>query len=189
MDELAALRLATDEFARRLAQVPPDGWDVPTPCPDWPVLDLCDHLVGGNRFTVLLLGGTAWTTALREVRDGDFTGDPVDRFQRSGEQQLAAFAAGDALARTVGHPAGPMTGREFAGRRILDLVVHAWDVARAVGGDERLDQDLAEIALGVLEGDADAAAPGGAFGAGPSGTVGDRSPAHLRLLDMSGRRP
>ena len=77
MDELAALRLATDEFARRLAQVPPDGWGAPTPCPDWSVRDLCDHLVGGNRFTVLVLGGAEWRTAVREVRDGDFTGDPA----------------------------------------------------------------------------------------------------------------
>ena len=188
MDDLQALRFATLEFSRRLDTVGPDGWPAPSPCAEWTVRDVCDHLVGGNRFAVMVLSGADWRSALETVRGSDFSGDPKAAFAESAERQIAAFEAPGALDRTLSHPAGPMSGRDFVGYRVLDLVVHSWDVARGSGGDEWIEQDLAERAFGVLSGDG-AAAEGGFFGPGPSGTVGPQAPVQQRLLDLSGRRP
>ena len=150
MDVVEALKLATSEFERRLAQVASEGWDSPSPCAEWTVRDVCDHLVGGNRFAVLVISGADWRAALTTVQDGDFAGDPRATFGDTGAQQIAAFQVAGALARVVSHPAGPMSGRDFARHRVLDLVVHGWDVARSSGGDERIDPELAEVALQVL---------------------------------------
>lgn len=94
-----------------------------------------------------------------------------------------------ALARVVSHPVGPMSGRDFARHRVLDLVVHGWDVARSCGGEEGIDPELAEVALQVLSEAGPAAGGGGAFGTGPSGVVGPEASVQLRLLDLAGRRP
>jgi uncharacterized protein (TIGR03086 family) len=190
VDVVEALRLATSEFGRRLAEVAPDGWDAPSPCTEWTVKDLCDHLVGGNRFAVLVVSGVDWREALTTVQGGDFSGEPQVSFDSTGAGQIAVFEADGALARTVSHPNGPMSGQDLARHRVLDLVVHGWDVARASSGDERIDPELAEIALQVLS--ATGPAPSrdaGFFGVGPSGAVGPETPIQLRLLDLSGRRP
>jgi uncharacterized protein (TIGR03086 family) len=126
---------------------------------------------------------------LETVQGSDFSGDPRVAFAETGERQIAAFEAPGALGWTVSHPAGPMSGRDFARYRVLDLVVHGWDVARGGGGDEGIEQELAEAALRVLSGGGAAAAEGGFFGAGPSGAVGPQAPVQQRLLDLSGRRP
>lgn len=190
MDVVEALKFATREFGRRLAEVAPDGWDAPSPCAEWTVKDVCDHLVGGNRFTVLLVSGADWREALTTVQGSDFSGDPRATFDGTGAQQIAAFETDGALARTSSHPTGPMSGRDLARHRVLDLVVHGWDVARAGGGDETMDPGLAEIALQVLSeaGPAEEGS-GGFFGVGPSGAVGPEASLQLRLLDLSGRRP
>lgn len=151
--------------------------------------DVCDHLVGGNRFAVLVVSGMDWRAALTTVQCGDFSGDPRATFGGTGAQQIAAFEAAGVLARTVSHPVGPMSGRDFARHRVLDLVVHGWDVARASGGDETIDPALAEVALQALCEAGPAAGGGGAFGVGPSGAGGPEAAIHLRLLDLSGRRP
>jgi uncharacterized protein (TIGR03086 family) len=188
LEDLQAVRLATVEFGRRLDAVAMNGWDAPSPCVEWTVRDVCDHVVGGNRFAVLVLSGMDWRSALETVQGSDFSGDPRAAFAESGERQIAAFEAQGVLGRTVSHPAGSMLGRDFARHRVLDLVVHGWDVARGSGGDERIELELAEVALRVLSGDG-AEVEGGFFGAGPSGTVGPQAPVQQRLLDLSGRRP
>jgi uncharacterized protein (TIGR03083 family) len=64
MDALTALTRATAEFERRLAVVPAGRWHDPTPCEAWTVRDIADHITGGNRFAVLILGGAITPQAI-----------------------------------------------------------------------------------------------------------------------------
>ena len=75
------------------------------------------------------------------------------------------------------------------GFRTGDNLLHTWDLARAVGGDETLDPGAVEAVWAVLEPMAPMIPSIGVFGSGPSGSVGADAPLQTRLLDLSGRRP
>jgi uncharacterized protein (TIGR03086 family) len=189
MDPLAGLRLATEEFDRHAAAVAVDQWALPTPCAEWTARDLVEHVTGGNRFAVALLDGASTAEAFERVMAPGFSDDVLGELRRSAAAQLDAFAANGAFTRICQHPRGEVTGAEFAGYRLGDLTVHAWDLARARGGDERLDERLVATTWAAYQQDARSLAASGTFGTGRSGAVGEDAPLQERLLDLVGRRP
>ena len=74
------------------------------------------------------------------------------------------------------------------GMRCNDAALHTWDLARAIGADERLSPAVVVACLHGMEAMA-ASVPPGMFGEGPTGTLGEDADPQARLLDMSGRRP
>jgi uncharacterized protein (TIGR03086 family) len=189
MTPLEALDAAAAAYESRLRGVRPEQWELPTPCEQWTVKDLADHVLGGNRFSPPLLAGGSAEEAISVARSGDFSGDPIESYRQSVAAQRAAFGAPGALQERVHHPFGEVSGKRFAGMRTFDLLVHAWDLARATGGDEQLPADLVSGVLALMEPVA-AGLPGtGAFGQGASGTLRDDASPQDRLLDLAGRRP
>ena len=83
---------------------------------------------------------------------------------------------------------GNISGRQVADLRMSDLVVHAWDLARALGLPEELDQRLVKESIRVFEAMGDTLNAAGVFGSGASGMVVGNASDQLRLLDMVGRR-
>jgi uncharacterized protein (TIGR03086 family) len=189
MTPLEALDAAAATYESRLADVRPEQWGLPTPCEKWTVKDLADHVLGGNRFSLPLLAGASSPEAIGVARSGDFGGDPLDSYRQSVAAQRAAFNAPGTLQVRVHHPFGEVSGKRFAGMRTFDLLVHAWDLARATGGDERLPADLVSIVLALMQPVAAGLPGSGAFGQGASDTLPDDAPPQHRLLDLAGRRP
>lgn len=187
MVALELLSRAGDGFAQRLALVQPDQWTAPTPCTEWNVRALVNHVVGANRrYTMLLHGANAGE--VDATRTVDHLGhDPVASFVTTAAGLDAALREPGALARTAHHPAGERTGAQLLEMRVLDVAVHTWDLARAIGADESLDPDVAAFAL-TLQDTFEAARELGSFAPRPS-----KTPAHLsaqgRLLHLLGRRP
>ena len=150
IDEIALLSRATAEFADRLRLVSADDRDQPTPCDGWDVRALVNHVVGANRRHRMLLHG-ACAPAAAATRTVDHLGaDPLGVFAATAAELAAAFAEQGALDRTVHHPNGDRTGADLAGTRVLDLTVHAWDLARAIGAHENLQPVLVEYLLALL---------------------------------------
>lgn len=108
----------------------------------WNVCDLVNHVVGGcKRYSMLLHG--AFPDETNALRALDHLGeDPVGSFAAAAVEMTNAFREPDALGRNVHHPAGDRSGEALLEMRITDFAVHAWDLARAIGGDETLDPDL-----------------------------------------------
>ncbi len=73
--------------------------------------------------------------------------------------------------------------------RVADALLHAWDLARAIGADEQLPAGLVAEVWAAMSPMAALIGGSGFFGSGPSGQVGEDAPLQLRLLDLSGRRP
>ena len=138
------------------------------------------RLVISAEFTGLLTAARAGVTGLS---------DRAATARTSADVQHAAFAAPGALDHICHHPAGDLPGSVVLGFRITDLAIHAWDLARGIGADERLDPRLVEGVWTQLAARADAMAASGLFGDGPSGTLPDDAPLQDRLLDLTGRRP
>lgn len=189
VDQLALLPHADVEFGRRLAATTPDQLQGSSPCEEWTGRDLVNHVVGESIMSVRLLHGASAKEAIAGL-EGDLLGDnPSAAFAAAALAERAAFQEPGALERIVHHPAMDMPGAQLLGFRIGGLTLHAWDLTRAVGGDETLDADLVEVVWAQLAPMAPFIAQTGVFGAGPSGDVGEDAPLQLRLLDLSGRRP
>jgi hypothetical protein len=79
------------------------------------------------------------------------------------------------------------TGAQLLEMRVLDIAVHTWDLARAIGAGESLDPGVVAFAL-TLQETLDAGRRRGAFAPPPGKTPADNS-AQARLLHLAGRRP
>lgn len=185
--DMELIEAASAEFERVVRQLPADSWDRPTPS-DVSVSKLVDHVVVGNRFTALLLAGVDREEA-RTLLAGDQVGnDPVAAVADSALRQSQSFAA-TPLERSISGPNGNVPAAAYLRFRLVDLVVHAWDLLRAAGLDETLDPLIVDNVLQLVEPHLDEMLAFGAYGAGPSGTLPFNASAHSRLLDWFGRRP
>ena len=101
---------AVEEFGRRVQAVGDDQWELPTPCSDWNVRQLVNHLVYENRWTVPLIGGST----IAEVGDryeGDLLGEaPKAAWDESSAEAVRAVGADGALERGVDLSSGPTPG-------------------------------------------------------------------------------
>jgi uncharacterized protein (TIGR03086 family) len=188
MELLDALDAATAEFRRRLVDVTDDQWSDPTPCDGWDVRYLVAHVVGGNRFGAMVLAGSTAEQAIGSVMTATMLGSrPLDDYDSSIAEQRRGFRRPGALADVCDHPAGATTGAQFLALRVFDLSVHAWDLARAIGGDEQLDVELCHVVLDVLTALAESGGPG--FGMVPVGRTTSSDSTQAQVLDLSGRQP
>jgi uncharacterized protein (TIGR03086 family) len=143
-DQAALHRRAVEEFDARVRAVGDDQWELPTPCSDWSVRQLVNHLVYEDRWTVPLMEGST-IAAVGDRYEGDLLGDdPKGAWAESSAEAVAAVQADGALERMVDLSSGPTPAGEYVSQLLADHLIHAWDLARAVGADERLDPELVE---------------------------------------------
>ena len=189
-DELTNLQRAIDGFGARLRLVGDDQWALPTPCSEWTVRELANHVVNGGYMAERMLGGATADEVVASFDPDALGASPVAAFEASSAAEGEAFAEPGALDRVVHHPgAGDVPGSMLLAFRIGDNLLHAWDLARACGFDETLDADAVAATWAALEPMAPMIPSIGVFGSGPSGSVGADAPIQVRLLDLSGRRP
>jgi uncharacterized protein (TIGR03086 family) len=119
-------------------------------------------------------------TSWRRRKLGD---DALESWSTSCAAQADAFRAPAALEQQIDHPFGALSGREFLKFRVFDITLHAWDLARSVGADERLDTSLIDVVLDVVE----HGPPGMGFGIAALGTTSSAASPQERLLDLTGR--
>lgn len=174
-------------FRQRLAEVEIGDWARPTPCDEWSVRDLVNHVVGGNVRYAMILAGEALDTVVR-TREQDWLGpDPLAAFDVELARVTEAFSAPGILGAVVRHPRlGAMTGSELRVLRVNELTVHAWDLARAIGSDDRLDEQVVSWLLERLEPLLATVAPSALSEPGPPDDVPAASP-QARLLRRFGR--
>lgn len=131
------------EFDGRLREVPADGWDRPTPCADWTVRDLVGHVVFECRWAPHLLRGET-LEQVGDRYDGDLLGDDPIGAWTDAAGAAAAAAAAAPLDDTVHASFATISTGFYLWQLTAEFVVHAWDLARAVGGDEELDPALVD---------------------------------------------
>lgn len=186
MSDLVGLfRSAVGEFDRRVASVGADQWDGPTPCTEWSVRDLVNHLVVEDLWAPELLAGAT----LEEV------GDRFDGDQLGGDATAAWAAARDgaltavdeeALGRSVHTSRGEIPAARYVAELFADHLVHGWDLARGTGGDETLPRALVEACLETFAPSEQELKDSGQFG--ERITPGPGAGPQERLLALFGRR-
>ncbi|MGP3970911.1 TIGR03086 family metal-binding protein [Streptomyces sp. 6N223] len=145
MELVEAFDRGLEEFGRRVHRVRGDQWDDGTPCTEWSVRDLVNHLTGEHLWAPWLLRG-ATLEEVGDRYDGDVLGqDPVAAWDEAAAASHEAVHEPGALKGRV-HTSGGLTpAEEYLRQMILDLTVHAWDLARGIGADDRLDDGLVAL--------------------------------------------
>jgi uncharacterized protein (TIGR03086 family) len=147
MDQVALAEHSYGVAGRVIAGVRPEQLDAPTPCEQWEVRDLVNHIIGAHfSFTGALHGQPSDPHG----RPPDFTEDASGTFDRSSKAMLEAWREPGALDRNVETKTGTMPGSMLIGMHTMDNLVHSWDLARATGQSEDLDPELATQMLAMM---------------------------------------
>jgi len=167
-DVVEAHRRAFDGFTRAVAAA--EGrWGSPTPCTEWDARALLEHVIGFH--DVLLLR----PLDAKPTRPKD---DPAARWAITVDAVLCALAPPGVVDAERSSLVGVLT---------TDVLVHTWDLSRAVGTDVRLDPELCAVGLERARANVGRLAASGMFGAPVP--VDDASPVEAKLLAIFGRDP
>ncbi len=151
MDALDYYRIGLQEFDKRVHAVTGDQWNSSTPCTEWNVRDLVNHIVNEDRWVAPLMVGKT-IADVGDSLDGDLLGDdPKRAWDEARDGALSSVEQPDALGRVVHLSFGDTRADVYLVQLAVDHAIHAWDLARATGGDERIDPDLVEFAYLGLE--------------------------------------
>ena len=139
MDPAASLEHTFQHTHKVIANVRPDQYDLATPCTEWTVRDLMEHMIG-------VVSGLGAAAAGREPTPFALGDDPAAQFDGAAEEALAAWRADGIMDKVIDAGPAPMPGRVLAGINLLDTATHTWDLATATGQDPSLPDDVAEAA-------------------------------------------
>jgi uncharacterized protein (TIGR03086 family) len=122
-----------------LTAVSREQLDYATPCAQWKVRDVINHVVGGQYFFEAFAKSELQTTG-----DTDFTaGDFMSAFDEGGQRSVAAFRVDGVMENMLTLPFGQMPGAAFLGLATTDTFTHGWDLAKATGQSTDLAPALA----------------------------------------------
>lgn len=160
-DPIHLLERALEETSRLVSGVQPGQWGLPTPCAEWSVRDLVNHMAAGNRYFAALARDE---DVDRSAFAGDNLGEsPALTYQDSARELQQALQNPDLLRRTYNLPFGRLPGPAMVALRLVETVTHGWDLARATAQDPDFAPEAVQAALGFSEKVPPPAAPGGPF--------------------------
>jgi uncharacterized protein (TIGR03086 family) len=178
-DNASRLRQAIDQVDQLVAAAPPGSFGDPTPCEDYDVATLIDHLA--------TIAGRVTAAATASPPDATSEGGPQARWHAAHESVLSAINGADP-ARRVELPFGRMPLAAAFATYTGEFTTHAWDLAVAIRRADLLDDALAEIAVELVT----ARIPASPREPTPFGNVVPvpvEAPAYDRLAGWMGRDP
>ncbi|MEV4615911.1 TIGR03086 family metal-binding protein [Kitasatospora sp. NPDC049258] len=142
-------RLAMRHSVAAVSLVEADQWTLPTPCAEWDLRRLVEHMTAENHGFAAAADGERTDRSAWDHRPAG--GGPVADYRASAERVVTAFGAAGVLEREFWlpriDPAVPFAGRRAVSFHLLDYLVHTWDVARALGRPVAFEAELlAEVA-------------------------------------------
>jgi uncharacterized protein (TIGR03086 family) len=176
-DELAGAEAALAVLVQVLHHISSDELSKKTPCSEFDVAQLTEHLLG----SITMLGGAAGA----EVPDRDATETPERQVIAAARPALDAWH-GRGLDGTVAIGPNELPAAMVAGILAVEFLVHAWDYATATGRTVQVAEPLAEYVLGLAQ---TIITPEGRVRAGfdEPVEVADSAPALQRLIAFTGR--
>jgi len=153
-----------------------DDLDAPTPCDEWSVRDLLNHMLDTQRYFLSAARGEQASPPGPNPPDV-LSANPRADFEQVQAQVAEAFSHDGVIEKT-----GPALGIAFA-----DQLLHGWDVARATNQDDTMPEGLAQAAYDTIHGRFTDEQRKGVFK--PEVPVADDATPQQRLLAYTGRNP
>lgn len=184
----------SNNFLAHITAVRADQWDAPTPCPKWTVRDVVAHVINEQRRTLATVRKTE-IRSLYGVRAAEM--GVIPELEPDADLAAAWQEIGDGLVVAIDDPAcadvalptvvGPLPFADTAEALPVDVLIHTWDLARAIGGDDQLDQEAVVHVYEQIKPLDDALRQPWAFG--PKVTPPPGADVQTEFLCFVGRRP
>ena len=175
-------RQVAGQFSARAHAVPAAAWDNPSPCEGWSARDVLGHMVEwmpgflGSIDVPIPAGPSvakdppaAWDHLAAEIQS--VLDDPEVATREFTHEHLGTQTVEVAIGRI-------MTG---------DILIHTWDLARATGGDERLDPGMVHAMLDGIQAMDEVMRSSGQYG--PKVSVATTADEQTQLIAFMGRTP
>jgi uncharacterized protein (TIGR03086 family) len=151
--------------------------DSGTPCDEWDVRALMNHMLETQRYFVSAAKGEDASPPSPTPPTDLLGGDPVADFERARSETLRTFGEPGVIEKT-----GPSLGIAFG-----DMLLHGWDLAKATKQDTTMPDGLPEAAYQMIHGRFTDEQRKGVFK--PEVPVGADASAQDKLLAYTGRNP
>jgi uncharacterized protein (TIGR03086 family) len=183
MDAYERIERATAECGDAVKGVSADHLSNATPCSEFDVKSLLNHIIAGlGMLHTAATGGKATPPADNIVGD-----DPAAQYAEGREKLLSALKEPGVFDKTWSMPFGDMPGKMMAGIAFMEHLTHAWDVRKATGQPADLPEDLVKECLELVKPmDAMLRMPGVC---GPAVEVGADASLTDQLVGYMGRQP
>ena len=130
------------EFWKFTVQEVSGDWAAPTPCTDWNVRALVNHVVGEDRWTKPLVDGRT-IADVGDAFDGDLLDeDPKPLAMAAADEAITAVAERLPAGGKVHLSYGEEDIEEYISQLVADHLIHGWDLAVATGQKRVLDPEL-----------------------------------------------
>jgi uncharacterized protein (TIGR03086 family) len=185
-DLLALFKTGCALLGSRVHAVGADQWNLATPCAEWDVATLVDHLIDEHLWAPPLLGGHDLATAgsIVDSAKRSIGTDRVAAWDAAALASQRAFGEPGALERDVALSRGPTRATDYITEMIADLTIHGWDLGRAIGVRERLPDELVQFVFPLAE-----RYSGAEPYFAPAVEPPDGATDEERMIALTGRRP
>jgi uncharacterized protein (TIGR03086 family) len=142
---------AAAETVRVVGGVREDQLKDPTPCPDWDVRTLLNHII---LWTAYSAEQRAYGKSVaEELMNKDFTAEPdfAADYAAQVDKALAAWADPAAWEREIGVVGNAMPAADVAAMLIMEIALHGWDLATATGQEYQCPEDVAAVLLTTVQ--------------------------------------
>ena len=171
-DDPAVLRRALDQLSDLLADIDPGSLGGPTPCDEWTVGDLVDHIVAAPEKFARMVRGRPLDWSAPTPPAGS---DPAGTFRSHADDLLVAWDQQDESATPPG-----------IDWQCAEFAVHTWDLATALHrSTSELDPGVADRGSAYLRDNLTAENRGPVFG--PAQVPPDDADAYQRIAAFAGR--
>jgi uncharacterized protein (TIGR03086 family) len=146
---------AADAAAHTVGNVQASQFGRPTPCADWDVHTLLNHLIVWTSYS--LEARAHGDSVGQDVIDRDFAADPgfAAGYRAQLDRALAAWSDPARWEGSLNVMGTPTPAADVAALNIAEMVLHGWDLAAATGQAYTVSEPAAGAALRAVEANAE----------------------------------
>jgi uncharacterized protein (TIGR03086 family) len=146
---------AADAAARTVANLDASQFGRPTPCTEWDVRALLNHLVLWTSYS--LEARAHGESVGQDLMDRDFAADPgfAAGYRAQLDRALTAWAEPSTWEGSLNVMGSPTPAADVAALNLAEMVLHGWDLAAATGQAYTVSEPAAAAALVAVEANAD----------------------------------
>lgn len=186
-EPIAILERAVADAQRTLDSLELSELSLPTPCADWTVRDVVNHLIDTtDAFATALAGGIG---EIHSPPPDTFDTVPGAAYASASQRMVAGTHDLTADSAPMKFSFGEMPPTFVGYASLADTLLHHWDVLKATGRERRLDPEAAELVLGQAKQFLKPEFRGPGRGFGFEVPCSEDAPIVDRLAAFFGRRP
>ncbi len=142
-DPRYGLAMVVDAVGNLMETTPASAMSLQTPCSEFLVKDLFEHLVMVLRRTAAIGRGEHWSSVDQEAQDSGW----AESYRAAAHEVMEAWTDAAKLEQVYEVPWGEVPGAPLMYTYTAELAVHGWDVAAATGAEFTIDDDLLRAPL------------------------------------------